>query len=242
VDPLSVERPPAYDDADGELWPPTILVLVGQSIHAESAKSAPLYQLNRGVDVLTQATHQVELERVERTVSTSAGEPSIKPRTRHIYNLKCMRNAPGGLGSLPSDSPHYHIQAVSRRTGGNVGLKKSRFHSKWAALPVNVSSKNSSHRLPHFLKDAQSLFEIQLKNDKYEWTYGNGNALAVEDEGEDLHRLIVCASLSQASMDTLVALWCCRLWQYSSDHAERVHPGLEGGTSSILCIEPLIHR
>lgn len=228
----SSELPPSYDSltdtSANELLQPTILVLAGQSIHAESANSAPLYQLNRGIASLSHATQEVEFSRVERTVRTgSYGEPAIKPRVRHVYNLRYIGG--GAPGSLPSDSPHYFIRAVSRRTVGHVGVKKSRFRSQWKAVPVDVSGRNSELGLPQFVRDAGPLFEIRRRGDRYEWTDGDGKDVAVEDEGEDQHRLLVTASLHQETMDALVALWCCRIWQFSADHKERIHEGMEGG-------------
>ncbi|KAK3943803.1 hypothetical protein QBC46DRAFT_338148 [Diplogelasinospora grovesii] len=59
---------------------------------------------------------------------------------------------------------------------------------------------------------------------------GDGKgAIAVEDEGEDQHRLIVTASLKRETMDALVALWCCRIWEYEVRHnTEKIHEGMEG--------------
>jgi hypothetical protein len=232
----SPENPPSYEDASDEVWPPTILVLAGTSIHAESADSAPLYQINRAVASLTSATREVEFERVERTVKTTGGEPVVKPRMRHIYNLKYTKDSPGGLESLPSDSPHYYIQSLSRRTVGNVGLKKARLRTRWTALPIEISGKHSSYGFPRYVDGARSIFEMTRRKGRYEWTDGDGKAVAVEDVGEDQHRLIVTASLRRDYMDALVALWCCRVWQYSIEHTERVHEGLDSGMWDILSL------
>jgi hypothetical protein len=219
----SPETPPTYEDAVNEICQPTILVLAAQSIHAESANSAPLYQLSLAVESLTPVTSQVEFQRVERTVKTNACQPTVKPRARHIYNLRYVRNT---LDGVHFDSPHYYIQAVSRRTVGSVGLKKSLLRPRWTALPVEVSSKDGGYGLSHFVKDAQPLFNMSFKNGRHEWTDGDGNAVAVEDEGEEQHRIIVTASLRQDSMDALVALWCCRIGWYSAERTVRVHRGL----------------
>jgi hypothetical protein len=83
--------------------------------------------------------------------------------------------------------------------------------------------------MPQFVKDAKPLFEISFKNNIYEWTDGDGNTVAVEDEGDDQHRLIVSVSLLRETLDALVALWCCRVWQYNADHREKIDEGMEGG-------------
>src|SRR3569833_30851 len=232
----AAEQQPSYDDAADagggadDMVQPAILVLAGQSIHAETADSAPLYQLNRGIASLTQATREVEFERVEHTVRTGPdGGPAIRPRPRHLYMLHHPNGAPGSLEQLPSDSPRYYARSVSRRTAGDFGIRKSRLRARWKALPVDVSGKKSDRGLPQFVQDAAPLFEIQHKNGRYEWTDGEGKAVALEDEGEDQHRLIITAEMSRKMVDVLVALWCCRIWQYSADHSERIHEGMEGG-------------
>src|SRR3569833_499266 len=209
----AAEQQPSYDDAADagggadDMVQPAILVLAGQSIHAETADSAPLYQLNRGIASLTQATREVEFERVEHTVRTGPdGGPAIRPRPRHLYMLHHPNGAPGSLEQLPSDSPRYYARSVSRRTAGDFGIRKSRLRARWKALPVDVSGKKSDRGLPQFVK-----------------------AAAPEDEGEEQHRLIITAEMSRKMVDVLVALWCCRIWQYSADHSERIHEGMEGG-------------
>jgi hypothetical protein len=91
LDSTSPKSPPPYDEVVNELWDPTFLVLSDLSIHAESVDAAPLYQLNRAVATITQATKQVEFERIERKIKTNAEEPVVKPRSRHIYNLKIIK-------------------------------------------------------------------------------------------------------------------------------------------------------
>ena len=240
TDPGAADAPPSYedvaaDDANG-MMQPTILVLAGQSIHAESAGSAALYQMNRGIASLSHATTEVEFERVEQLVKKGAdGGPSVKPRPRHIYNLKLVRNATGSLEPLSSESPEYFIKAVSSRTIGTMGLKKSLFRPRWKALPVDTSGKNSKRGLPQFVKDGAPPFELHLKSERYEWTDGDGNAIAVEDDRGDQHLLVVTASLRRHTMDALVALWCCRIWQYSADHREKIHEGADGGKLTTSC-------
>lgn len=231
----SIDGPPSYDEVV-DVCQPTILILAGQSIHAESADSAPLYRLNRGVTSLTHATQNVEFQRVQYSVKTTPdGEPTVKPRERHVYNLKHNHKVPGGYDSWPSESPNFHIESVSSSTkeAGTLGLKKSRFpgRKQWRVLPVDRSGKNSKKGfgLPTFVKDAKPVFEVTHKAVGYEWTDGEGKPVAVEDEGEDTHRLIVTASLPRKTLDALVALWCCRMWQYSADNTEPIHEGMQGG-------------
>jgi len=230
-DSTSPESPPSYNDIDNELWEPTILVLAGVTVHAESGDSAPLYILNRAVASITQSTERVEFERVERTIKGSTDKPVVKPRSRHIYNLVYMKGPPGGLEFMPSESPHAYVQAVSRRVRiGSVGLKKTRFRSRVTALPIDTSGKNSKYAgLPSFHKDTKPLFQIQQKDGKNQWTDSDGNAVAVEDHGDGQHRFIITASLKRHTIDALVALWCCRIWQHSAENAKGLDEGMEGG-------------
>jgi hypothetical protein len=92
------------------------------------------------------------------------------------------------------------------------------------ALPVEVSG------LPRFVKDAQPLFRIRRDEDgKYRWEDGEGNGVAVEDEGDGQHRLLIGVSLCRQRVDALVALWCCRLWKVAAENSPAVDGGLDGG-------------
>ncbi|KAK8051171.1 hypothetical protein PG993_002556 [Apiospora rasikravindrae] len=227
--------PAYYDDEADNTWPPTILVLEGQSIYSESSDTAPLFQLNRGLINPRRATTEVELERVKYGVRRSKPEtPTMKkPRLRHVYNLKYMNRAPGGLDSLPSGSPHYHIQSTSRQTLGHIGLKRSRIRSSYSALSLDMSGRGD-YGIPRFVKHARPCFQTQRKGDHQEWVDSEGKAIAIQEERDDQHKLLVTAELSSDSMITLVALWCCRVWEDSVDNVDKVGGGLDGGKSICL--------
>ena len=103
-----------------------------------------------------------------------------------------------------------------------------RLRSSFRALPIDVTGKGNSYGVSGFIKDAQPLFELRKRDCRWEWEDNNGNAVAVEDEGEDTHRLIVTAPLLRETIDALVALWCLRLWEYSAEHVEHVHKEMNG--------------
>lgn len=232
----SDDLPPAYDIENDGPWPPTILVLVGQSIHAESAASAPLFQLSRGIDNVGSAMTEVELSRVQYGVKTGGGPdaeetPAMKkPRPRHVYTLKSMSRAPGGMESLPSTSPHYYIQATSRQqqTLGHLGLRKSRLRSRYSALPLDMSVKGD-YGIPQFAKDAKALFQTQKKGDQWAWTDGEDKVVALQEESDGQHKLLVSAEMRSDAMASLVALWCCRIWEVSAENAPKVGGGIDGG-------------
>lgn len=230
------DEPPAYDDLEGgasKTLDPAILVLSGQSIHAESADTAPLYQITRGVTNLTYATSEVELRRVDRVVATDDdGEPAVKPRSRHIYDLKHLKGLHGTLSSLPQDSPPIFAKAMSREALGDFALKKSVLRSHWRALPVDTTGKSSKYNWTAFAKDGKPLFEVRCKNGRYEWADAEGGGIAVEDGGEEQQRLLITACLKREVVDALVALWCCRLWRYSAESEVPLYSGVDSGEYS----------
>lgn len=232
--PPYAQDPPPYDEPEeddaNKTVQPTIHVLSGQSIHAESTDAAPLYQLTRGIAKLTYATSKVELSRVDRVVRTDVnGEPEIRQRARHIYDVRHLK-----ARSLPSDTPVLFVEAQSRKALGSFGLTRRMFRSGWRALPVDTTGKSSKYNFPAFVKDAKPLFEARMKHDKCEWTDSEGNAIAVEDEGEGQHRLLVTACLHRDTVDALVALWCCRLWQHSAENEEPLSSGMDSSKPHYL--------
>ncbi|KAI1739131.1 hypothetical protein F4680DRAFT_422945 [Xylaria scruposa] len=232
------DRPPSYAEAvtapgpTDDVMQPVILVLAGQTIHAETASSAPLYYLDRGIASLTRATTEVMLEHVVRM--SSDNEPSLRDRRRHVFNLEHSWTV---YNSLPSNCPQFFARAVSKRALGHFGLKRARLRSAFTALPLDIAGKGNNLGLPGVAKDAQPLFEVRRRDDRWEWTDKNGNAVAFEDEGEDTHRMIVTAPLLRTTLDALVALWCCRLWEYSADHTKEVQQGINGIRSKLKKLE-----
>ncbi|KAI3330010.1 hypothetical protein F4824DRAFT_505557 [Ustulina deusta] len=229
----TADRPPSYTEAAAaapgptdDILQPMILVLAGQTIHAETASSAPLYRLDRGIASLSHATSKVLLERVERAVRTSPdNEPSLRDHRRHVFTLERSWTV---YNALPSGCPRFFARAVSKQALGHVGLKKARLRSAFTALPLDVAGKGNKLGLPGFITDAQPLFELRKRDGRWEWADKDGNAIAVEDEGNDTHRLTVTAPLPRVTVDALVALWCCQLWEYSAEHAEDLQQGMDG--------------
>ncbi|KAI0818349.1 hypothetical protein GGR55DRAFT_71666 [Xylaria sp. FL0064] len=221
----TTHRPPSYTeaalpDSSDDLVQPTILVLAGQSIHPETALCAPLYHLDRGIASLSRMTFKVLLERVEHTVRTSVdNEPSIRNRRRHVFTLERSWTV---YNTLPSNCPQFFARAVSKRAIGHIALKKARLRSAFAALPVDVAGRDNKLGLPGFINDAQPFFELRRRDGRWEWVGKDSNAVAIEDESDDMHRLLITATLPRVMVDALVALWCCRLWGvFCRAHGER---------------------
>ena len=217
-------HPPAYDDEPSkELWEPTILVLAGTTIHAESADTAPLYRLSRAVAHITVATKEVEFKRVERTVNTKADEPVIVPRSRHIYTLFCLGKGNGWV------LPRVFIKSESRRTMGHLGIKRSHLFVNRDLTVIPIDLSNNRPTLP---SEMGPPFLIQRgKDGKDVWKDRDGKVLAVEDWSDKSHKLIITTSLHRETIDALVALWCGRIWQNSEENAEPLYKGLDAGMS-----------
>ena len=205
--------PPSYtqaaSDAADDLLQPVILVLDNMSIHAESDPTVPLYQVNRSIASLGRATSVVEFARLERSAGTA------KQRSRHIYNLYHRKP----LLRVPSTKhAEYFIQAVASpaRLLGHLGLKQSRMSEHWTALPVDMKGWTEMDR-PPFVVDAAPVLEAHHRQGACKWTDGDGRDVAIEYDSDQEHRLLTMASLQRETLDALVALWCCRVWQQSVD-------------------------
>jgi hypothetical protein len=53
--------------------------------------------------------------------------------------------------------------------------------------------------------------------------------VAIEDYGDGQYRFIITASLHRVTIDAIVALWCCRIWQQPAEHAESLDKVMDGG-------------
>ncbi|KAK9772091.1 hypothetical protein AB5N19_11713 [Seiridium cardinale] len=214
--PPNYEDPPPYSaqdqDCADELVDPTILILVGSSVHAEAATSPPLYSLSHSIDSLTGSESLVVLERYINTVRTGADEvPRIACRKRHIYDLKHLP---------PVLSPNFAfvLGAVSRRWCiGNIGFRKSaRPGQGFKAVttrPVKSDRfpKGYQARQPSE-KEIDQIFGVKIRQNTYEWHTLDGGLVAVEDGRDDQQRLIITAPLTRRIVDALVGCWCLRIW------------------------------
>lgn len=213
---------PSYDGIADELVEPISLIIDRQEVLAFTKESPPtaLYQLDRGVANLGSATSQVTLERIGTQIRTdSEGNASLKPRNKLIYNLKYA----------PSNSPSFYIQQASRQSIGSIGLKKSRLHKQWKALPVDISGKSNQLKSPQFIKDSLPSFIISNKGDVLEWQDTNGIIVAHQHLQKDQHQLDVQVALKQNTLDALVALWCCHVWEFSMTNQPEIYKGLDKG-------------
>ncbi|KAI1865070.1 uncharacterized protein JN550_008616 [Neoarthrinium moseri] len=190
------EQPPEYEEevngAVGQVMSPGTLVLSNHHVIPASCSNSdpkPLYELSRGVAVLSNATTSVEFSRLDHSVSQSvSGEPTLRVRKRQLYSLEHFRN--GYLGKGSRGSPPKKV----KRDSGEYGE------------PCFVEGTTSS--------ESPILFAVRwVKRDGlYEWADYAGKQVAVESIAGGTHTLDVRIELPRQSFDVLVALWCLRIW------------------------------
>ncbi|KAI1652308.1 uncharacterized protein F4817DRAFT_322841 [Daldinia loculata] len=217
---LEEEDPPPYipenrNDGDDVLQP-AIFVLDGHYIRAQTADGAPLYELSR--DVRRSPTSeaqlaQVTLERLIRNVRISTnGTPRVIHRSRHIFKLK-------HLPPVISTGFPYVLDAISRHAIGNLALKPASFPRSGYKVVKTKPEKESGfpkgyRARKESLKGDEVIFDILKKRDHYEWMHPiDGSRIAVEDEMENQHRLIVTTPITRKMMDAMVASWTLRIWR-----------------------------
>ncbi|KAI8635554.1 hypothetical protein F5Y19DRAFT_469431 [Xylariaceae sp. FL1651] len=191
--------PPPYTDSEGynasDIVQPGILVLAGRLVHSESTNSTVLYELDHVVSFLSRADHKVAFCRHDRRVRTDRyGEVRVTSRERHIFNLESPH-------AVTSTSPYaFYLTSVSRRTLGNVGLKKTSIpKAGFKAIQINRLGEEDN-----------VLFEITRKDDNHEWWDNEGKRIAIEDHANDQLKMIITTPLPRDRAD--VAVWCLRLW------------------------------
>ncbi|KAK3389559.1 hypothetical protein B0H63DRAFT_463959 [Podospora didyma] len=213
------DEPPSYreqnDDPD-EILQPTVFILQGQSIHAESADSPPLYELSREIHAQGAATGLIELERIDRRIRTSSdGTPAAVVRRKDIYTLNHL---------LPLWAVEYlcKIEPATRKGLGEVGFKKSPFpHTGYRAVQVLSQKEEKNSKSAAAARQAAKhdcFFVVKdKKNGVYEWCDPEGKVVATQDSADGgtrtgQYKLLVAVPLSRRMMDGLVALWCLWLW------------------------------
>lgn len=239
----SDERPPSYQEeiddtsSQDQRVAPALLVLSNHHIIPEGPSNAdpkPLYELNRGVAVITNATTSVTFSRLDYSVrDVPGGDPTLKVRKRHLYSLEHNRTASVGRivrHTKFADSPSFWCKSESKRTLGDLGLKNKK-KSGFTVQPVNrsevtfVESKSGQSQAPFDV-------EYSKKDNRHAWTDGSGTLVAfeaIDDDGK--HRLDVRVELQRPVLDTLVALWCLKIWCESAkkDADEQPSGGLREG-------------
>ncbi|KAI1324336.1 hypothetical protein F5Y16DRAFT_381199 [Xylariaceae sp. FL0255] len=221
----NLDLPPPYDNPEGynasDTVQPTILVLSGRFIHAESTAGAILYELNSDVGYLTRADTKVKFLRHERRMRAENSrhhnsddnddEAQITVKQRHIYDLECPN-------SLVAEEHKFHflLTAVSStsRGLGNFGLKKAlgHFRTTFKAVRIPIATRISGTSGASSSTAEDVLFEIKRRDKRFDWWDSEGERLAIEDETDGQHTLIFLTPLPRERVDALAAMWCLRLW------------------------------
>ncbi|KAM3437508.1 hypothetical protein NHJ13734_004575 [Beauveria thailandica] len=233
----------ADDDDDNATVEPTIFILVGQAVYAETVDGPPAYELSRAVATLTKSTEKVEFERLDQILSPAgpaddlaSSSPTFRrrPRRRHLYDLRRTPKQPRlgfARSRARSDAPEYYLHSQSlRRTLGHVGLAKAR-SGGWAAgfraMPVHVAGATTSRA--RFSTDdgggGEPLFALRRdKGGRSRWVVvaaDGEETLAIEDAADRQRRLILTRALRRKEVDALVALWCASIWQEAAARADK---------------------
>lgn len=185
--------------------------------------------MDRGVASLTGSTAKVTFERVTHQVKASkaTGEPTLSSRNRHIFDLKRSEKDEHSVAKPKSSLPDYYIQSQSRRTLGSFGVRKQRGRSKWIVAEIGTKAAKD-YGIPDFIQDGRLLADVVVEDGITCWIDGEGNTMATEDHTEGQHTITVTKELPQSTVDALVAVWCCRMWQYSAKHTPKLDGGVEG--------------
>ncbi|KAK8108458.1 hypothetical protein PG984_014259 [Apiospora sp. TS-2023a] len=237
-----------YEEDD--LLQPVILIMAGRFVHPESAQASPLYELSQDVDRLSGAYSTHTLERLEHGIAiTSRNVPRITRRRRKVYHLKHVSPALSpsfpfqaealsrqSLGNLGLCRPAAALHVPYFQTGegsSRVVLLKERSDGG-GGLPKGYNAYR------HAEMEAGQVFEFQQRrrqrqwsqrkrgggnsSNGYEWATAGGGRLAIEDDADGQHKLVVTSAVTRQTMDALVACWCLRLWRNNYE----TEPSLRG--------------
>ncbi|KAF7556146.1 hypothetical protein G7Z17_g1643 [Cylindrodendrum hubeiense] len=224
---------PPYEPDDGpssNALEPTVLVLAGQSIHAETATSAPLYQMSRSVISPTpkQDGTSVTFERIEHSVPEKVeGTASAKPRTQLLFYLAHPVNA-----EYRKDTPAYFITAASPQMVGNIVFETSKSVIQKTEFKALLSANRTASDKPLFDEKAEPLFNIKpkWKGGGHKWTGPDGTQVALEEGKGAEHKLAITAPMEREMRDALVAMWVLRLWHDTAETRQAKREVLESMT------------
>ncbi|KAK6216313.1 hypothetical protein LQW54_003704 [Pestalotiopsis sp. IQ-011] len=200
------ELPPSYEDtadnnASDQPISPITLILSGHHVvpvYASNHNPQPLYELNRGVAVCTDATRSITFSRVDHLVRHApGGRPVVKERKRHLYDLE--HDHP-----LPFAGRYVDAQVVRVRPEG--GESEGR-----------AAARDGD--------EAETIFtaEWRKKGDVCTWLDAStGDQVALESySGTEQHSLEVTSVLRREMLDMHVAVWCLRIWLESAIKHEK---------------------
>ncbi|KAK7427596.1 hypothetical protein QQZ08_005871 [Neonectria magnoliae] len=214
-----------------------VLMLDGQSIFSETAPGTPLYQMSRSVTTLSLESRSVVLEKIENGLPGNAqGDARTTQRKQPIFYLAHPLHAQYRTGT-----PSYYITSTSPEMVGNVRLEISKPLLQKPGFQALLTPKKTASDSPLFNEEAQKpLFNAKpkWKGGKYKWTDANGKQVAIEEEKDDRHRLVITTSM-QTEMKDVVALWVLRLWHDTAESSKSKREGKPCSATSISLINTL---
>ncbi|KAK5652341.1 hypothetical protein OQA88_10533 [Cercophora sp. LCS_1] len=216
-------QPPAYHeqrDDPNEIVQPVTYALHGRFVYGLPNTSSPLYELSRVIHAQGDATTSIEFQRLDYRVRTqSDGTPRVAHRGKHLYNLIHLPDA------WVMDY-QFSLQSITRKTLGNVIMKKSPFpHSGFRVYKQLTDEEIEREKKRGNKPKHDFYFVIKDKKNTWEWCDGQGNVVATQvstmgSDGLPEHNLLVLVPLTRRMMDALVALWCLWLWNIHASGAK----------------------
>lgn len=208
-----------------DLLKPTTLYVAERFIHTADPQAPPAYEFSHSVNFLSNADRKVTVERLDYSVRTVNGSPSIGTRKRTIFDL--THRTPGEMPNFA-----FQAEAKSRTTIGSMGIEQTRKgFSRKLRYRVCSAAWGADRRLADkggtlFTASAPSGGSGGGGEVSWEWSNGDDQLLAREVTNDMLASLVITAEMTQPQRDALVASWIMRLWWDLADG--KYHRPLEG--------------
>ncbi|KAI1777282.1 hypothetical protein F4818DRAFT_409834 [Hypoxylon cercidicola] len=230
MEPNSKEAQPPFtvvkdDKEPDKLLEPATLMLNGHSVVSGATVETPLYETNSIVTSIPQKGTSVAFGRVEHELSPKVEDAaSAKLQNQQLFYLAHPADA-----QFQTDTPAYYLTSVSPEMPGNISLEASVSRFQKPQFKALLSSGKTWSDSPLFDTNPKLLFEVKPKwmSARYTWTDFSGKQVAYEDRKDDQHRLVITASMTRQMRDTLVALWCLRLWHDTAESSQAKRDSME---------------
>ncbi|KAH8172220.1 hypothetical protein LIA77_08988 [Sarocladium implicatum] len=211
---------------------PVTLILNDQTIHLDDRASTPLYHLSRSVTALQQEPSAIQLDSLDRPLSTSRSNPETC--TSHLFYLVHPINA-----QWRTDKPAYYATSVPDTKGSNFILQPSRSMNPLHKTEFTVLESPGRTAADEVLfansKEQRFVFTAKRKRsgERHVWHDDAGREIATDEGakgGQGTRKLIVTEPLDRETMYTLVGAWCLRVWHDVAESKEATRNHLEDMT------------
>lgn len=204
-------EPPSYQDAQApDILQPTTLYAAERFVYTADPEAPPAYELSHSINFLSDANRKVTMERLDYSVRTVDGAPSVTTRKRTLFDL--THRTPGEMPNFP-----FQAEAKSRAAAGNMGLEqKKRGFTRKTEYRVCRASWGADRRLAGgptmFTASPPSAGGAGANGVSWEWSDAQDRLLAREVTNDELASLVITAEMSLSVRDALVAAWIMRIW------------------------------